>query len=140
VGLRVQHGVVGRAAEVDALQRFLEGAAAAPHALLLDGESGIGKTILWRELLASAADRLVLATQAAEAEMTFSFAALGDLFAGAADDAVASLPKPQRRAFEVALGVAEPGPVPAEPRLVALALLGVLRGPRGERPVARRGR
>jgi len=135
VVLRVQHGVVGRAAELESLRHFVTAATTGPRALLIEGEAGIGKTILWRELLASGGDRLVLETRAAEAEMTFSFAALGDLLGGVADWALASLPKPQRRAFEVALGLAEPGPAPAEQRLVALALLGALRALAADAPL-----
>jgi DNA-binding CsgD family transcriptional regulator len=122
-------------AEVESLRHFIAAAATGPRALLVEGQAGIGKTILWRELLASAGDRVVLATQAAEAEMKFSFAALGDLFVGVSDGALASLPKPQRRAFEVALGLAEPGPAPGEQRLVGLALLGVLRALAADLPL-----
>jgi DNA-binding CsgD family transcriptional regulator len=122
-------------AEVDALRDFVAAAATGPRAILVEGQAGIGKTILWRELLASAGDRAVLATQAAEAEMKLSFAALGDLFAGASDGALASLPKPQRRAFEVALGLAEPGSAGVEQRLVSLALLGAVRALAADRPL-----
>jgi AAA ATPase domain len=135
VGVRVRHGVLGRVAEVEALRDFVAAAATGPRAILVEGQAGIGKTILWRELLASAGDRVVLATQAAEAEMKLSFAALGDLFAGVSDGALASLPKPQRRAFEVARGLAEPGSAAVEQRLVALALLGAVRALAADRPL-----
>jgi hypothetical protein len=137
VAVTAPHDLVGRSAELQSIESFLDRAAVAPAALLLEGEAGIGKTSLWRELLARAEARgvLVLAARGAEAETRLSFAALGDLVGADVDRTSASLPKPQRRALEVALGVAEPAFGPPEPRLVALAALGVLRALAGERPL-----
>ena len=41
-------GVVGRDAELGSVVGFLDRAAAAPTALVLEGEPGIGKSTLWR--------------------------------------------------------------------------------------------
>ena len=40
--------IVGREAEREALEGFLDAAIAGPAALILRGEAGIGKTTVWR--------------------------------------------------------------------------------------------
>ena len=75
-------------------------------ALLIRGEPGIGKTILWREAVAAAEreGNRVLVARCAEAEMPISLGAVSDLldpvFAEISDD----LAEPQRRALAAALG------------------------------------
>ena len=56
--------LVGRAAEVEAVQLFLDRATRGTEALFFEGEPGIGKTRVWSEavLLARAAGALVLRT------------------------------------------------------------------------------
>jgi hypothetical protein len=99
----VASGPIGREAELAQLDGAL-GGARAPWKILLEGEPGIGKTSLWRAAIERARTHgfRVLAARPAEAESTLSFAALGDLLAGAEDD-VRGLPDPQRRALRVAL-------------------------------------
>jgi predicted ATPase len=43
--------IIGRRDELQALEAFLETAPGGGQALLLEGEAGIGKTILWDEAL-----------------------------------------------------------------------------------------
>lgn len=75
-----------------------------PGPVLLEGPAGIGKTELWRALLAQAtqAGWLVLSCAPTEAEAELPYAALADLLRPLADR-VAALPRPQRIAAEVVL-------------------------------------
>jgi predicted ATP-dependent serine protease len=50
-------GMASRPTEEQALSEFLDSAAGAPSALLVDGEAGIGKTTLWLAGLERARDR-----------------------------------------------------------------------------------
>src|SRR5262249_24963861 len=110
--------IVGRAAELEAIDAFL---ASSGGALLLEGELGVGKTALWREAVARCSVR-VLACRAAEAESALAYAALGDLVG---ELGLPPLPEPQRHALAVALLREEPRG-PSSQRAVALGLLGVL--------------
>ena len=69
----------------------------------------------------------MLEARPAEAEALLSYAALGDLLAPVLDDALADLPRPQRRALEVALLLADPDGEPPDRRAIAVALLATLR-------------
>lgn len=59
----------------------------------------------WRRAVEAAAERgrLTVITAPAASEARFAFAALGDLFDGAADEALVALPELQREALEIAL-------------------------------------
>src|SRR5256885_188580 len=93
---------IGREAELAECARFLEGLEAAPGALVLAGEAGIGKTTVWKQVLASAEARSyrVLSCRPTESETALSFAALGDLLGEVPDEVMASLPAPQRRGLQ----------------------------------------
>ena len=71
---------------------------------MLEGEAGIGKTRVWEQgiRIAAAAGCRVLATRAAGSEVRLSLAGLADLLDGVADQALESLPAPQRRALAAA--------------------------------------
>ena len=75
-----------------------------PHAFVIEGEAGAGKTSIWESALAAAAERgrSLLAARPAEAEASFAYAALGDLLRRARGCA-RRLASRQRRALEVAL-------------------------------------
>jgi DNA-binding CsgD family transcriptional regulator len=121
--------VISRDEEIAALRHFFESAEELPAALLLEGEPGIGKTMLWRAALEQAALQgfRVLAAAPAAAETRLSFAALADLLEPALSDVLPILPEPQRHALEVALLLAEPDGSPRTARAVAVGLLGALR-------------
>src|SRR5262249_54465124 len=97
--------------------------------VVLSGEPGIGKSMLWEAGvdLARAGGFKVLGARASEAEARLSFAGLADLLEAIDWEVVAGLPAPQRRALEVAVGRAEPGDRPPEPFAAAAGLLGALR-------------
>ena len=108
---------------------FMAGTEQGPRALVLSGEPGIGKTVLWEEGVGEARrlSRVVLLHRSVEAETSLSFTALSDLLAPVWDDVAPSLAPLRRRALEVALLLAEPGAEAPNPRAIGLALLDVLR-------------
>src|SRR5919199_5749043 len=99
--------IAGREGELAALGRLFE--VAGPRALVLEGEPGIGKTLLWEEGVRLADERgcRLLATRPAQAERGLSYLGLADLLAGSLD-VLDSLAGPRRRALEVALSLADP--------------------------------
>ncbi len=129
--------VIGREAELAILDRFLDSIPAGPSALLLFGEPGIGKTTVWREGVASAAQRgyRTLSCGPVEAETRLSYAALGDLLEPVLEETLPALPEPQRQALEVALLRAPSSGARANQRAVFLAVLGCLRSVASSTPV-----
>ena len=121
--------VIGREREQSAIQSLIATVGDGPQALVLSGEPGIGKTVLWEEGLSGAKQqsRRVLVHRSVEAETSLSFTALSDLLAPVFDDVASSLAPLRRRALEVALLLSEPGAEPPNPRAIGLALLDVLR-------------
>ena len=120
--------IFGRDQELESIQQLLAGVERSPAALLLSGEAGIGKTILWETGVEESEKRVdrVLVHRSVEAESLLSFAGLSDLLSPVFDEVASSLAPPRRRALEVALLLAEPGEEPADPRAIGLALLDVL--------------
>jgi len=128
--------IVGREAELGAVEAFVAGVTAGPAALVIEGEAGIGKTTIWLEAVRAAERRSyrVLQARPAEAEAKLSYVALGDLVGGAFEETRAALPAPQERALASALlRVDTKGP--ADPRTTATALVAVLAALAAEQPV-----
>jgi predicted ATPase len=123
----VRESVFGRGAELDLADRFLEAVVrGASGAFVVEGEPGIGKTVLWREVVARAEGRgRVLRAAPAESEALLSYAALGDLASAVFDDAAEALPLVQQRALAVALGLSDRD-AGTEARLIAAAVLSLL--------------
>lgn len=110
----------------------------APGTVLLEGPAGIGKTTVWRALVAEAGRNgwLVLACAPTESEQTLSFAALADLLQPVAD-AVPRLPRAQRVAAEGVLVSSEADDAVDE-RAIGVAvrsLLDAAVGTAGDAPV-----
>jgi DNA-binding CsgD family transcriptional regulator len=131
-----RHEVLCRERELAAIAAFLAAAEERPAGLTLDGEPGIGKTTLFEHAVGDAKARgyRVLAARPTSAESALSFVGLTDLLAGV-HEVFLELPSPQRKALEVALLVQEAVDVPADPRAIALGLLGVLRALAAASPV-----
>ena len=121
--------IVGRERELAALAVFVQKLTLRPQSLLLEGEAGIGKTILWRFGLeaAAAAGHRVLATRPGEGETKLSYSAIGDLIGDVFDVALAEVPSPQRIALETALLRRRPGKLRPDQRAIALGLLQAFR-------------
>jgi DNA-binding CsgD family transcriptional regulator len=129
--------VVGREHELSLVERFLDGARERFTVLLLEGEAGIGKTTLWREVVRRAEERrfLVLSCRPAETEAKLGLSAVTDLLEPLPSAAFGVLPEPQRRALDVALLRADPGDAVADQRTVATAIRSLLQDLAAEAPV-----
>jgi DNA-binding CsgD family transcriptional regulator len=117
--------VVGRGEELSSLFEFLDGEAAeGPTALVLEGEAGIGKSVLWLAAVEAAGERgsRVLSSRPAEAERGLAHAGLGDLFDGVLEDVLPALSAPRRRALEVALLVEDAAGRAVDPRALGVAV------------------
>ena len=115
------------------LDRFVAGVRAGEgRALVVRGEPGVGKTVLLDYLAGRASGCRVARAAGVQSEMELAFAGLHQLCAPMLDHA-GSLPVPQREALRTAFGLSA-GPVP-DRFLVGLAVLGLLSGAAGERPL-----
>ena len=125
--MNVLTNVIGRTAELAAIDDFLDSLEDGPAALVLEGDRGIGKTTLVRAAVEAAhrRDAQVLWCAASESHPRLSYAALGDLLARIDNDVVGALPPPQRDALDAALHGGS-RPPDADPRAVATAVLSVL--------------
>jgi DNA-binding CsgD family transcriptional regulator/Tfp pilus assembly protein PilF len=128
--------LVGREEELERVELFLRSLHDGPRAIVIEGDAGAGKTSIWEAALAAASERglSVLAARPAEAEASFSYAALGDLLTRQVET-VAALPIRQRRALEVALLVADAEGETPDQHSVALGLLGVIARLAAARPL-----
>jgi DNA-binding CsgD family transcriptional regulator len=115
--------LLGRDTVLETIEAFVDRSAAGPTNLVLAGEAGIGKTMLWEEAVrrAGAAGLRVLSCRAAEAEAKLSFSALVDLLEPVPAAAIEALPDPQRRALDVALLRSDPEGATPDGRAVATA-------------------
>ena len=122
----------GREVELATIHTFQESIgtnSAGVAALVLAGEPGIGKSVLWEVAVGGteATGATVLTMSAAHAESSWSFTGLTDLLDTVADDLIPQLPAPLGAALEVAL--LRRAPTDAEPgrRAVSFAALSALR-------------
>ncbi len=122
--------LIGRDAELEAIAAFLARPSdRLPAALVLEGEAGIGKTVLWRAGVdqARVGEGTVLASRLAPGETRLAFAALADLIEEVWDEVADEIAAPQRTALERALLLREgTGSLPDE-RAVAFGFLGLVR-------------
>jgi DNA-binding CsgD family transcriptional regulator len=117
--------VIGREAEQARLARAI--GAPAAHRIALIGEAGSGKTTLmeWVAETAAGSGAAILRTTPTAMEEELPLAGLLDLLEPVLDRV--SIPRPQRRAIEVALLREEPAGPPPDAGGVAFATLSVLR-------------
>ncbi len=120
-------GREGELASIDTWLAQLPGAATA-RLLVIAGEPGIGKTTLWAEATrrASAIGCRVLSSRPVPSDAGLPHVVLADLLRPVADEALRSLPVPQRRALEVALLRADPGEGDLDPRAIGSGLTTLL--------------
>jgi len=124
----VAGSICGRDAELATISEFVAGISGGAAALVLEGEAGVGKTTLWKRGVDETRehDVRVLEARPAESETALSFVAIGDLLDSVLDEALGSLPAPQRRALSRALLLDDAGPAP-DPHAIGVALLNALR-------------
>lgn len=130
-GSRRDHVPTGRSSEWECLRSAIARAGRPEGAgppLVLVGEAGIGKSVLWRAAVDEAAAQglLVLQFAAVESERSLAYCGLSDLLAGVLADALPGLPDTQRRALEVALLLREPERQALDRRTVGTAVLALL--------------
>jgi AAA ATPase domain len=100
----VEPGPVGRDGEIAEICAFLSAASAVPAALAITGDPGIGKTIVWKQVLEVARrSSRVLSCQPAAAERPLAFSALEDLLGDDVEEVLPALGEPRRRAVEATL-------------------------------------
>ena len=129
--------IVGRDRELSLAEGFLDSAGERFSVLLLEGEVGIGKTTVWREVVRRAEERsfLVLSCRPAKTETKLSLSAVADLLEPVPEAAFVALPKPQRRALDVALLRADPGKAVANQRTLVTSVRSLLGEVASEAPV-----
>ena len=121
--------LIGRGAELAAIDRFVAAAGAGLAGLVIVGDAGIGKTSLWREAVrrSVAAGARLLRAAPAEAERALSLGGLTDLLAEGSAEELARLPAVQRHALEIALLRAEPAGQLPDQRTLSVATATLLR-------------
>lgn len=129
--------IIGRDDELRAVADFLDRVPTGPGALVLQGDTGIGKTALWNSAVGEARRRSfhVLTAAPAEAEMALSYAGLWDLLAPLSDDVFCVLPGLQRSALDAVLLRSDEDALRVDQRTVAVAVLGVLQSLSASAPV-----
>ncbi len=129
--------IIGRRIELLALEAFLQAVPAGGQALLLEGDAGIGKSLLWSEGLRLGRERglRVLTARAARSETQVAFATVGDLFGASLETTLPRLAPIQRHALQTALLLRESDGQPPDTRLLALAFLAVVRALAQDGPV-----
>ena len=126
-------GFLDRASECDVLDRMLADVRAGASAVkVIRGEAGIGKTALLRYAARQASGFRVAQITGVEAEMELPFAGVHQLCARMLDR-LEVLPKPQRDALSVALGLS--AGEPPERFLIGLAILSLLSAVAEEQPL-----
>lgn len=120
--------IVGREAELACLEAFLRRAEPRVAGLVLAGEAGIGKSILWDAGVEQARSLgyTVLSSRPVEAERTLDGVVLADLLEPIVDDVLPTLLAPRRRALEVALLREEASADPVDRRALAVAVRDLL--------------
>ena len=131
--------VLGRGDELARIERFITDFPQGSHALVIAGEAGIGKTVLWAEaerLARSRDDLTVLVARATESEASLAYVVLTDLLESIASAALPILPRPQAEALAAALLLDRSAdPAMRDPRTIGTAVLGTLRLAAADRPV-----
>lgn len=135
--VRISADVIGRAAELEAVDRFLETSRKGLASLLIHGEAGIGKTAIWRAAVerARASGAGILLAAPAESEWGLTLAGLTDLLSEVTAEPMAALPSVQRHAIEIAVLRAEPAGQLPDQRTLSVATTTLLRQLASVRPL-----
>ncbi len=133
--LRRPASIVGRDLELQAVARFVSRLPDGPASLILEGVAGIGKSTIWTEAVAAARSggTAVWTCRCGESDAAWAFAGLGDLLEELDTEVLTELPEIQQQALSAALLLSDASASAPGNRVVAVAVLGVLRA------LARRG-
>jgi DNA-binding CsgD family transcriptional regulator len=129
--------LVGRQDELARLEGFVGDLSAGAAGVVIRGEAGIGKTVLWRAALdlAETAGVRVLVTRCAETEMPLALGGVGDLIETALAEVAEELAEPQRKALAVVVGLEAPRDEAPDPTALPRAFLACLRTLASRSPV-----
>ena len=121
--------LVGREPELGRIAQFVNECSLGPGSFVLDGAAGIGKTAIWSAAVASAraANVDVRTCLSGEADAGWTFAGLGDLLDGISPATIEELPEVQQRALAAAMLTSESSTGASVDRVIAVAVLGLLR-------------
>ena len=116
--------IIGREQDLASLRAFVGQDRHGVAALALEGEAGVGKTLLWLAGIEHARARglRVLSARPAEAERGLAYVGLGDLLEDALADAAPLISRPRRRALEIALLREEAADEAVDQRALAVAV------------------
>jgi DNA-binding CsgD family transcriptional regulator len=128
--------LVGREDALRATNRFLQASPRDPRVLVLEGEAGIGKTAVWLDTVAAAAEggHLVLDARPAASDAQLAYAGVTDLVGSEFAELRQELPAPQARAVSAAL-LLEDHDGAVELRAVAMGFVSILAELARVRPV-----
>jgi tetratricopeptide (TPR) repeat protein len=129
LAVAAHRSLVGREDELVRVLEFVSQASEGPRAMIIGGEAGIGKTMLWRAALESEeAERLrVLSTRCVEAELPLGMAGLSDLLQDVLPAVGEDLADHERSALAVAIGLEAPGEGQRDAIALPRAFLALLR-------------
>src|SRR5687767_7191515 len=129
--------LVGRRAEMAAVNEFASAASTRASTLVFEGDPGIGKTTVWEAGVRAAGEQgaRVLRARPASSETEIPYAGLTDLFSDLPVGTLDKLPAPQRHVIDVALGRVDPGQGRTEVLTLATALRSALETSAAEAPV-----
>jgi DNA-binding CsgD family transcriptional regulator len=130
---------IGRDVEIAEISALLSVASAAPAALAITGDAGVGKTTVWQHIVrAAGSSARTLSCRPTPAERPLAFSALDDLFGDVAAEILSTLPGPQRIAVAGTLlrdastgapttDLPQASRAPPDPRVLARGILDALR-------------
>ncbi len=129
--------IVGRTAELERVDQFLDASSGTFAVLRIQGPPGIGKSTVWREACDRAARRgyAVLECRPGPGEARMSFASVGDLLERLPPAVLDALPEPQRRAIDIALLREAPTGQAVGERVLGTAIRSVLTALARDTPV-----
>ena len=130
-------GLAGRKSEMETVERALMLADQGARALVVTGDSGMGKTALLRWASAKAIElgHVTLTCTPDSTEKKLPFAGLIDLLDLDVEEHLGQLPAPQRRAVSAALLKSDPGQLPIEQLAVSSGVLGILKSLSSSKPL-----
>jgi predicted ATPase len=129
--------VVGREDELVRLREFVSAVSEGPNAMVVRGEAGIGKTMLWRAAVESeeAAGLTVLSTRCVEAELPLALVGLSDLLQDALPAATEALADHERAVLAAAVVIEAPAAPWRDALALPRAFLALLRALTRDAPV-----